>query len=173
MKKVDSMELNNFTSDNRVLKENLSLKKAGFQVMIIAMHNDGLEIKEEIEGIPVHRIKVKSKNWLKSFILSAFNYFEFLYKAIRLTKGFNFIHCNDLETLAIGYFRKKLTKNVKIIYDCHEYEIERNTNIHKYRKWLNAKDKNRRKRRKGLGPAYSAEELKRLKDECENECENE
>jgi glycosyltransferase involved in cell wall biosynthesis len=137
MRKVASVVLNSFTNDNRVLKENLSLKKANFQVIIIALCEDGLKEEEEIEGIFVKRIKLKSKDLPKSFFFSAVKYIEFLFKAFSLTKGYHFVHCNDLETLPIGCLRKKVEKKIKIIYDAHEFEIYRTTAQSSKKVWLN------------------------------------
>lgn len=46
---------------------------------------------------------------------------------------YNFIHCNDIGTLPIGFLAKKLNKKIKIIYDAHEYETEKN-NLHGFQK---------------------------------------
>jgi len=62
MKKVTTIVLNGFTNDSRVLKENLSLKKAGFDVKILALHKKGLKEFEIIEGIPVHRLNASKRN---------------------------------------------------------------------------------------------------------------
>lgn len=35
------------------------------------------------------------------------------------------VYCNDFNVMLVGYFLKKFLRNeVKIIYDCYEYEIE-------------------------------------------------
>jgi len=65
MKKVTSIVLNGFTNDSRVLKENLSLKKAGYEVEILALHKKGLKLFEIIEGIPVHRLNASKKNLIQ------------------------------------------------------------------------------------------------------------
>jgi hypothetical protein len=62
MKKVTTIVLNGFTNDSRVLKENLSLKKAGFDVEILALHKKGLKEFEIIEEIPVHRLNASKRN---------------------------------------------------------------------------------------------------------------
>ena len=61
MKKVTSIVLNGFTNDSRVLKENLSLKRSGYDVKILAILKEGLKEKEVIEGIPVHRLTMNKK----------------------------------------------------------------------------------------------------------------
>jgi hypothetical protein len=48
MKKVISIVLNNFKNDSRVLKENISLQKAGYEVQVVALHEESLKEYEEI-----------------------------------------------------------------------------------------------------------------------------
>ncbi len=124
MKTVISIVLNNFKNDSRVLKENISLKSAGYDVKVVALYEDFLYEFDEVQGIPVHRIKLKSKNWSKNEIIQVFKYFEFIYRVIKRYKTSDILHCNDLNTLPIGVIIKKFfNKNVRIVYDAHEYEI--------------------------------------------------
>ena len=125
MKKVVSIVLNNFKNDSRVLKENISLQNAGYDVQVVALWEDGVEEREEIANIPVHRVKLKSKNWSKNKIVQLIKYFEFLYKVSKEYKDADMLHCNDLNALPIGVVIKKFfNKDVKIVYDAHEYETE-------------------------------------------------
>lgn len=139
MKKVVSIVLNNFTRDNRVLKENISLNQAGYETFIIALHEKDLAEEEVVEGIKVKRVKINKIYQGKSFIISGLKYFSFLYRAFKLTKSYDIIHCNDLETLPVGYFRKLLNRRVKVVYDAHEFEIFRSSHSHPTRLWLNKK----------------------------------
>ena len=125
MKNVVSIVLNNFKNDSRVLKENISLQKARYTVKVVALWEDGLEEFETVQNIPVHRVKLKSKNWSKNKIIQLVKYFEFIYRVTRLYKNSDIVHCNDLNTLPAGVLIKKFfNKNVKIVYDAHEYETE-------------------------------------------------
>jgi glycosyltransferase involved in cell wall biosynthesis len=127
MKQVVSIVTNYFEFDNRVLKEALSLKQNGYAPLVVALHMEGLKEHETVKGIPVHRIKLKTKNWPKSSFFQLFKYLEFVFKVALRYRKFNYIHCNDLDTLPIGVFIKTLlNRGTKIIYDAHEYEIERN-----------------------------------------------
>jgi len=127
MKKVISIVLNNFKNDSRVLKTNISLQNGGYDVQVVALWEDGVQEFETIQNIPVHRIKLKSKNWSKNKLVQIIKYFEFLYKVIRKYKNNDIFHCNDLNTLPIGVVIKLfLNKNAKIVYDAHEYETEIN-----------------------------------------------
>lgn len=127
MLKVVSIVLNNFKNDSRVLKENISLKNFGYKVKVIALHENELKEFEKIDGISVHRVRLKSKSWSKKRIIQLFKYIEFMYKVISLYRNADIFHCNDLGTLPIGVIVKKFfNKKLKIVYDAHEYETEMN-----------------------------------------------
>lgn len=124
MKKVTSIVLNNFKNDSRVLKENISLQKAGYEVQVVALHEESLKEYDKVQNIQVHRVKLKSRGWSKHKLVQLLKYFEFIYKVVKQYKKSDIIHCNDLNSLPIGVIIKKFfNKNAKIVYDAHEYEI--------------------------------------------------
>jgi len=123
-KKVVSIVLNNFKNDSRVLKEAISLQNEGYKVKVLALYEEGVLEHEVIEGIEVHRIKLKSREWAKVRLIQLFKYFELIYRLIKGYRDIDIIHCNDLETLPLGVILKKFNKKIKIVYDAHEYETE-------------------------------------------------
>lgn len=140
IKSVTSIVLNNFTNDSRVLKENTSLHKAGYKVTVVALYENSLNEYDEINNVSVHRIKLKSRKWSKNKFIQLLKYIEFTYKVVNKYKNSDVIHCNDLDALVIGVIIKKIyNKNIKIVYDAHEYETETNA-LHgiqkKFVKWL-------------------------------------
>ncbi len=127
MKRVVSIVTNYFEFDNRILKEALSLKKNGYDPHVVALHMKGLKELESVKGIPVHRIILRTKNWPKSSFFQLFKYLEFIFRVAFKYRKFNYFHCNDLDTLPIGVFVKVfLNRKIKVVYDAHEYEVERN-----------------------------------------------
>ena len=123
VKTLVSIVTNNFKNDSRVLKESISLKSQNYNVQVVALHEKNLAQHETIHGIPVYRLKLKSKNWPKKKIIHIIKYIEFIYRAVKYCKTFDIIHCNDLDTLPIGVIIKKfINKKVKLVYDAHEYE---------------------------------------------------
>ncbi len=126
-KKVTSIVLNNFQNDSRVLKENISLQNAGYDVKVVALHEEPLKEFDKVQNVSVYRIKLRSRGWSKNKVIQLFKYFEFIYKVIKQYKHSDILHCNDLNALPIGFLVKKFfNKNVKIVYDAHEYETEIN-----------------------------------------------
>jgi len=144
MKKVISIVLNNFKNDSRVLKENISLQNAGYEVKVVALHEEPLKEFDIVQNIAVHRIKLRSRGWSKNKLIQLLKYFEFVYRVIKKYKHSDIIHCNDLNALPIGFIIKSFfNKNTKIVYDAHEYETEINGLIgiqksltKKLEKWL-------------------------------------
>ena len=125
MKKVVSIVLNNFKNDSRVLKENISLQNAGYDVIVVALHEEPLKEFDTVQNIPVHRIKLKSRKWSKNKVIQLIKYFEFLYRVVPGYKDSDIVHCNDLNALPVGVLIKIFfNKEVKIVYDAHEYETE-------------------------------------------------
>jgi len=127
MKKIVSIVLNNFKNDSRVLKTNISLQNTGYRVQVVALWENDIDEFEIIQNIPVHRVKLKSKNWSKNKLVQLIKYFELIYKIVKIYKNSDIFHCNDLNTLPIAFIIKQFfNKNVKVVYDAHEYETEIN-----------------------------------------------
>ena len=126
MKKVTSIVLNNFKNDSRVLKENISLQNAGYDVLVVALHEEPLKEFDEVQNIPIHRVKLKSRGWSKHKLIQLLKYMEFIYRVVRQYKDSDILHCNDLSALPIGVIIKKFfNKDAKVVYDSHEYQVYR------------------------------------------------
>jgi glycosyltransferase involved in cell wall biosynthesis len=124
---VVSIVLNNFKNDSRVLKENISLKNAGYCVQVVALHEDPLKEFDKMQDIPVHRIKLTSRGWSKNPVIQLLKYFEFVIRVIKKYRKSDILHCNDLNTLPIGILIKLFfNRKAKVVYDAHEYETEVN-----------------------------------------------
>ena len=124
MKKVVTVVLNSFENDSRVLKEAISLLNNGYDISVAALHRADLQEHQQVQQVPVHRIRLKSMNWPKLKPVQILKYLEFLYRVVRTYGNTDIVHCNDLHTLPVGFFIKRfLNKSVKIVYDAHEFEI--------------------------------------------------
>ena len=125
LKKIVSIVINNFKNDSRVLKENISLQNAGYDVQVVALWEKGVKEFETVQNIPVHRVVLQSKNWSTNGLIQLLKYFEFIYRVVKGYRDSDIVHCNDLNTLPVAVIIKKFfNKNVKIVYDAHEYETE-------------------------------------------------
>ncbi len=127
MKKVVSIVLNAFTNDSRVLKEAQSLKKFGYEVQVVALHEEPLAEKELVQGISVHRICLRTRGWSKRKYVQVIKYLEFIGKVISNYRAADIFHCNDLGALPLGVIIKVFfNRDAKVVYDAHEYETEIN-----------------------------------------------
>ncbi len=127
MKKAVSIVMNNFKNDTRVLKEAITLKNNNFDVKVLALHDGKSSLKEydNVSGIDVHRVILKTKNLPKSLAYQLLKYCEFFYKTVKECKNADIIHCNDLQPLPIASVAKLFSfGKTKIVYDAHEYETE-------------------------------------------------
>ena len=127
MEKVLSIVLNNFTHDSRVLKECMFLRKAGYDISVLALHDgsEGLAEQELVSDIPVHRVRLVSKSWPKISVVQGLKYFEFIVRAQSACRKVEIIHCNDLNALIVGAVAKIISLGrLKIVYDAHELECE-------------------------------------------------
>ncbi|ROQ47067.1 glycosyltransferase involved in cell wall biosynthesis [Marinobacter sp. 3-2] len=127
MERCVNIVLNNFTNDARVHKTSVALRKLGFSVEVVALHESGLNEEESGDGFRINRIKLSSKKLPKIPIIQLIKYVEFVVRVfIKHRNQVDFVHCNDLGALPIGFLLKTLSRgDVKVVYDCHEYETER------------------------------------------------
>lgn len=109
MKKVTSIVLNPYINDSRVIKETQTLRKAGYEVSVVALHDgrEGLAEYEVMDGVAVHRIRLVSKSWSKLPPVQVLKYIEFCVRAICEIKA-DIVHCNDLNALPVGYILKSM-----------------------------------------------------------------
>lgn len=120
MKKLINILFNDFTNDNRVFKESVSLQQNGYKVLLVATHFDkSLPREETIEGFVVKRFDVGK------FKMLPFNLISFWIHIIKNYSREMVIHCNDLYALPPAFLIKKcINRKAKIVYDCHEHETE-------------------------------------------------
>ncbi|MFK8105011.1 MAG: glycosyltransferase [Saprospiraceae bacterium] len=125
MKKVVSIVLNNFLFDSRVLKECHSLQSAGYQVSVVALHEGELKEQDEVQGIPVHRIRLKTRNWGQNRFIQLIKFIELFFRIIKDCRKADIIHCNDILPLPISVICKYIfNRKAKIVYDAHELEFD-------------------------------------------------
>ena len=122
--RVANVVLNDFTRDNRVLKVSKLLSQHGTEVRVVALLRPGLaEFETHPTGFSIHRIRIISPQ------RSAFAPLKWLELVVRIASTYrtwDVWHCNDAEAFAIGLLAKWLRPELKLIYDCHEFESERN-----------------------------------------------
>ncbi|NJE11020.1 glycosyltransferase family 4 protein [Thermococcus sp. MAR1] len=124
-KKIVMTLSNPFKVDPRVYKEARTLVKYGYEVTILAWDREGIHSEnEEIEGIHVKRIRVRSRyGSILSFLVSLP---VFYLKALSslLKMDFDVIHTHDFDTAFLGAVLKLLRKK-KWVYDIHDIYFTR------------------------------------------------
>lgn len=115
--------LNSFVHDTRVLRQATALREAGYEVSVLALHEEGLPAREEMEEVHVIRIRIASRRVFEKTNIRLLRYLEFLFRCLWEIKTMRPVacHCNDLNTLPIGYLAKKLF-GALCVYDSHELQ---------------------------------------------------
>jgi len=132
-KRVANLVFNPFINDSRVLKETLTLSRAGYSVEIIAHGDKNLPKIERTDEYIVRRFSYLNRDVTKSKSLKLKAYFRYIKESVLYCKNFDSLHCNDLNTLPIAFIIKKFyNKNIKVLYDAHEYEINDIANQSRY-----------------------------------------
>lgn len=134
MKKILMIVQNDFVNDSRIIKEANALGQNGFEVNVLALHNDGLKEVEEFEFFLVKRIKLATRSKLgKNKFSQVFKFWEFKQKCLKEALKFNpdFVHCHDVYTLPIGekIIAKLGQEKIKLIYDSHELWSQASNNL--------------------------------------------
>lgn len=127
MIKVVQTVFNNYTNDSRVFKTANSLSSEGYKVSVVGHHDINLAKSEIVNGVKIHRVSFLNRKITKSKISKLIAYIKYIKEALFYSSETDIIHCNDLNTLPIGVLIKKFyNKNVKVVYDAHEYETQKN-----------------------------------------------
>lgn len=124
-KSITNIVLNDFKNDSRVLKISKSLAKTGYRVRVVAMHEPTLPLTDDMAGFEVRRIELFFARFSPNKIVHLFKYLEFTLRLLLRFNDHDIYHCNDLHALPAGILLKTFSRRqVKIVYDAHEYETE-------------------------------------------------
>ena len=125
MTKIVMFVFNAFTNDSRVLKEATSLQEHHFDVTVIAHKDIGVKREETINNVKIRRFSYLDRKITKDIWGKLKAYLFYMKESILYGKDFDILHCNDLNTLPIGFIIKTFfNKKIKIVYDAHEHETE-------------------------------------------------
>lgn len=128
--RIANVVLNDFTRDNRVLKISATLSTEGHDVTVVALHKPGLPKREgHAESFDVHRIGLVMPTRV---FRGALKLVELAMKIAFGYRRFDAWHCNDAEAFVIGLLAKLTRPSLRLIYDCHEFESERNGKSKRY-----------------------------------------
>ena len=129
--------LNDFTRDNRVLKVASTLAEAGQKVEVVALPGQGLPEREaRAGGWTVRRLRlgIWTSDRMKGVRFARLAYFA--WQVVWGYRRWDAWHCNDAEAFALGVVAKALRPSLRLIYDCHEFEAERNAKSKRYLAWV-------------------------------------
>lgn len=122
--------LTEFRNESRVLKEIASLEKAelfsGF--CVIALGADDIKDKEVISrSAYVHRIRLRTRGLPKSAPFQLLKFIEFMLRSFLIVRReeAHVVNIHTLALLPLGWFLKKIF-HVRLVYDAHELETEKN-----------------------------------------------
>ena len=122
--KIANVVLNDFTRDNRVLKTSIALVEAGHEVTVVALHRNQLpRVEHHPGGFRIERVRI----YIPGFrVLAPFKWAELVLRIAWVYRKADALICNDAEAFGIGLLAKWLRSSLKLVYDCHEFESERN-----------------------------------------------
>lgn|GEM_PF-1379361 len=90
---------------------------------VAALHGPSLPSRETVAGFEVFRIALWSSILPRGVIAGTVRRIEVLLRIALGHRGFDVLHCHDLESLPIGVVMKLMSfLSARLIYDAHEYE---------------------------------------------------
>jgi len=124
-KRIVSIVLNSFESDNRVLRTAQSLSSAGYDVTVLALKLGNLPAEEVRDGFRVKRMEVISRKLPAVPFSTMLQTSETLMRVAKECAKYDIVHCNDFLPMIAVAMMKALNPSLKVVYDSHEYARER------------------------------------------------
>jgi glycosyltransferase involved in cell wall biosynthesis len=133
--RIAHIVLNDFTRDSRVHKF-ATTTGSGHDATVVALSGEGLASEEAGVGFHISRIGIFSKPTGRLAVLlrkiglhrpwTAVVLIEFVWRVVWRFGRHDVWHCNDIEALLVGIVAKFFRRKLLLVYDCHEFEAERN-----------------------------------------------
>jgi glycosyltransferase involved in cell wall biosynthesis len=119
VKKIAVLLKGNINFDSRVQKEIKTLQKIGFTVTLLVWNWE--KISCELNDVKIVEVNLSNHAVPKGALLTFLKILLFWFKTARYIRSldFEYIHCNDLDTLGVIFFLPRSFRS-KIVYDAHE-----------------------------------------------------
>ena len=127
--RIANVVLNDFTRDNRVLKISESLAGVGHEVTVVALHKAGLPLEEERGAWKVMRTRIATSALPRGTVFGVLKMAELALRVLWRWRKVDAWHCNDIEAFVLGWCAQRMNPRLRLIYDCHEFEAERNAKL--------------------------------------------
>ncbi|MEC8759370.1 MAG: glycosyltransferase family 4 protein, partial [Bacteroidota bacterium] len=124
--RIANVVLNDFTRDNRVLKVSESLARVGHDVTVVALLKEGFPMEEERGTWNVVRTRIATSALPRGTVFGVLKMAELALRVVWRWRKVDAWHCNDIEAFVLGWCAQRLNPRLRLIYDCHEFEAERN-----------------------------------------------
>jgi len=124
--KLAVLLLNGYDNDSRVIKETNTLKHY-FSTDVFALNHGTDPKKQDIsDNLTIYKTIYykKPRNFVLKKLYQLWVYISYLTMILPKLRKYDIVHCNDLETLPFGVLAKLFNRQLKVIYDAHEYETE-------------------------------------------------
>lgn len=124
------ISMTSFENESRLLREAKTLLDEGVvgEVVVVALWEKSLAETELLQkNFKVVRIVLKTRGMPKGLLFQLVKYVEFMFACFAVGRRHksSVVNCHALASLPIGCFFK-LVGRVKLVYDAHELETERN-----------------------------------------------
>jgi len=133
--RIAHIVLNDFTRDSRVQKFAATTGLA-HDSTVVALSSEDLPAFEQGDGYRVERIPMRTKPSKRTVgrleavglyhLWKAVMFAEFVVRTVRRFGRYDVWQCNDIEALIVGAIAKLFGRRLVLVYDCHEFEAERN-----------------------------------------------
>ena len=122
--------LTEFRNESRLLKEisSLTSSKLFDEFLVIALGSDDLDVTvSRSKNFEVQRIRLRSRGLPKNALFQLIKFVEFMIRCFFIVKRErgDVINLHTLALLPVGWGLKKIFR-VKLVYDAHELETEKN-----------------------------------------------
>ena len=101
------------------------LQDQGHEVVVGALWEEGLPLKENDRGLDVRRTPIKTKGLPQGKVFGFIKFAEMYLRFIFAYRKYDVIHANDFNPFFLAIMARWITPKLKVIYDSHEFQSER------------------------------------------------
>lgn len=124
--KIAIVVCNDLDSDSRVIKTAESLQRIRGDVEVICFSSGRTNDIAKSYSFKIRRIvdynRAGQANTFSKTLAKVWTFGKFCFLTARIAKKYRYMHCNDVSGLIVGIASLFANRNLRLIYDSHEYQ---------------------------------------------------